>query len=1420
MAQERKPLSRSRRSRPSSSAKSKRGALVLLFRDPNGAVVTSKIRLTVTDRADPKSRAKRVESKAGQATQFELDLAQGSYELMVEASGFRDHRQRLTVRAGERAVREIGLTPGRSRKTREIDEDEAEAIRDRVRSFVSARAYGGDAIPADLRTKALAQKSRMHDPALTNASLKVESVKHPLPKTTFGSIGRFLRIESRDRQKPLARTLLKIPFEQKDLGWVDPRTLRVFAIDAAKRSYRLIKESGVNIEHGYAYAYVDKAGVYGPIGLPKDRGLLDTVFSFCRFKGELAKEKSLGRHGLQDRICDLILCQESSPACDDCHELGPLPDGLPECELIPEPPDSHGETDTRCRWVNIGPRNVNGRIRALVTHPVDGNTVYAGSANGGVWATHDAGASWKPLMHDEPALEIGALAVHLTHPAHPSGAVTIYAGTGEPAPAAGYPGVGVLKSTDSGVTWSPTGTLPGSGNTGFSAIVLDPMSITSDPATTVVYAGGVHHATGHRGGLFRSGDGGATWELVRAGNISGLALDPRELSVVYVAIRQEGIYRYTRTTGAWDRLDAGFPAVIPNSVLVAIGQTPPHTLYALLDGHLFASAQNPAGTAGQWEARPRPPDWALSFTSTQDGYCNVLAVNPADCDDVFCGGVLLDRYSHGAWTAADAKTHVDHHAVAFDPSNPLIMYDANDGGVYRRSFVEGEDPGYWTKVSNGLVVTQFNDIGSSPAAARYVGGGAQDNGVNRTAGGLTWQYIPASDGSYFVVDPQDPHTILHTFSGLVPGEPGTNEMAAGSGIRKSIDGGRTWQFAMSGITVAPFIFPILLDPDSGTTPGVPRHKQLVLFAGSVNRIYRTTDGGESWTESLRLTGFHSSSFHALALAPASSAIVYAGNGASQLWRSADNGATQEGWKETTGGTPAASSDPLSGRAITDIAVDAANPNLVYFTCSGEYQATAAAPLMPDVKGHVFRGKSADGGATWEWKNISSNLPDIPAQAIVIDPTSPATLYLGTDIGVFRTTDAGGSWENFGLGMPNVVVTDLTFDHTGRRVRAATYGRGMYERILDSSCEPFNVHVRDTVLDIGEVDDAAWNVPDPWRPGARVYWWQSPDIRFNVIPRGPATSVADGVDFDEASEPGPAPGSADNRLYVQVHNGGVVSAGKVKVKVLWTTSTPGLPALPADFWSRFPNDWRAASEWKSVDPAVPFQTLDVLAPQTPRVLEWKWNLPGVPTKVAVLAVVSSENDPVTRSDENPDDHGVEWVAPDDKHVALRAAAIFYRRAGAGEYQSIDLQLRNNLSYDDYFDLAIDGAVAKSWIVWVLLPEVRLRGALDRDSADFEIRKLIGKEAWLKEVSGSKTGWRYACRLRSERAAGRSGTSARLSDILIPARKHVAALLVVKVPRDARPGADCTLEVFQTHQKRIVGGTTCAVRVAPAVVKLEG
>ncbi len=1373
--------------------------LAIVLRDAAGYPVTAPSSATLMDAPQGQELAK-AEGGAGEASRFVFDVEPREYWLAVNARGYAGYAAWVDVGAGK------GGTPGNDRViVLDPADDEGDGgeegsrVADRIEAFARTRAYPAKEPPPQGRRIALEDKDRMLDPDVLNDSLTVRTIESPLPIVSFGDVGRWVQVSELTGG---GLRVLAIGYEDRDLGWVDPASLRIAELDADKRALVLKDGAVADGDRRVVRAVIERPGIYGLIGVPAHPVVRATAELFHRFSAQLLREQRRGERGLHERLCQVAMCapdaQESGygeraaltppgrhelDACTYCDKLELLPGGLPEGSLLDQPPGP--PISGASNWTSLGPRNINGRIRCLAAHPTQGGVLYAGSANGGVWATRDAGLSWTALMRDEAALEIGALAVHLTDPANPAGAVTLYAGTGEASWWPGYAGVGVLKSTDSGATWSVTGALPGPGNRGFSSIVIDPASVTANPATTVVYATGPQ-------GLYRSQDGGANWLMLLAGEINNVALDPATPGVLYAAVAYQGIQRFDPGTAAWSAFTTGMPTPFPHLSLIDIARSAPHRMFAKLDQTVYRYDTAMAS-------------WVSLGThgGTTYGYWNnAVAVDPVNSDIVVAAGISPERSSDaGATWTTIGGLHSDQHAIAFDAGNHLTVYAGNDGGVYRGSHPTPASAGSWVKASNGLVLTQYNDVGASTAGHTLLGGGAQDNGTSRTLGGLTWDFILGADGGYFVMDPTDPHIIYAE--------------SQNGGLNKSVNGGASFAGTGAGFPGGPWVTPIVIDPGSPTEPN-----RVLFAAGNDGRVYRTVNSGAAWSPSSPALG---GTPNTIVVAPTSSAVLYTGTDSGRVWRSSDNGAAVANWADITAGL--AGSVTLPGRTVTDVIVDPSDPNTVVVCFGGFASVTAATPA------HVVRGVSTDGGLSWTWSDLTANLPDIPVNALAVRPGAPVTLFAGTDVGVFRSIDGGLSWAPFGAGLPNVVVTDLDLSPAGDTLRAATYGRGMWQIRLDPPYRDVDLYVRDSVLDTGETFPSPSGVTDPRTPGALVFWWQSPDLKVDTSPYYPLPLLFDGVDFDgepaedvvrnDAGHPAP------NRLYVQVHNRGPFIAHNVNVKVLYADASAGLPALPNDFWASYPNDWTALSGWTTVDAAVPYQVVPQLLPATPAVLRWDWTVPPSANEhTCMLAVISCDEDPVTRSDALADDHLLHIVVPMDKHIGLRNLHVVTGAAPPDQPAPFGMlaDLHNPLAHPGLFDLQVDLTnLPRRTRIALVLPDVDL----DAAAAVLGTQKLevgeVGESAWWRDYlhrdddGNEPARWKYQIELDTvpvDPCTGRRTVT--VPRLMIKTGDRVTVGLIVVMPEQTSPGSSYHVTLSQWKRSTLLGGSTFELRLPPREV----
>lgn len=820
-------------------------------------------------------------------------------------------------------------------------------------------------------------------------------------------------------------------------------------------------------------------------------------------------------------------------------------------------------------WYPLGPRNVNGRVKALAVHPTDPDTVYAGAASGGVWKSVDGGQTWDSLWDTQESLAIGALGIA------PSAPTTIYAGTGEWTGAYGpsYGGAGVYVSTDGGATWSRRATAK---SRRIGKLVVDRIN----PQRLWV--------CGDQG-LERSTDGGKNWTTLHANNpqVTDVVLDPTNSDIVLIGVALDGFYRSTDGGDSF-KLLAGAPTGVGAGgwPQIAIGVNGAHAnnFIVIRTGKLVYSSIDVGAT---FDAVPG------THGNYFGGWCDVIACAPDDEQIIFWGGVDLDRTANGGTTWSTLPVHADQHAVVFAPSNTKVVYMATDGGVWR-----SDDKGATVrKVSNGLVITQFYNINIWRTLSNVLGGGAQDNQTNYTTGGLTWRPVYQGDGGWFLIDPIDPRVMYAEYQR--------------ANVAKSTDGAQTWTpktAGIVGVANGPFESVLTMDPND----------HLRLFYGT-DRVLRSTDGlATPWTQSSQVLP---GAVSAITVAPSNSKRVYAGTGRyfagdgvpGKLYRSDDGGQTMP-WADKTGTLPS--------RVITSIGADAGNADSVLVSIGG----------LSGVMSSQSVYRSVDGWDTWndvsgDLPKVVGNAVVIDPSDVA------NTWYLATDTGIYRTQNGGTNWLPFDNGIPNVPVSDLVVDTASKILYAGTMGRGAFKLdITPGAMKPkVDLYVRDDDLDTGERFPSPSGLPDPLLPApGTADFWTSPDIKVNHQPAFTPTGVFDGVDFDLALQHQDPIRGQSNRFFVQVHNRGWQTAHNVSVRAFVADSFAGGPPfpnalIPPDF------DLVNTATWQPVGPAQTIPELKPNRPVIvywDYVLS-----AGASTHSCCVAVISSPDDPFNNATTN-------------------------------------------------------------------------------------------------------------------------------------------------------------------------------------------
>ncbi len=709
--------------------------------------------------------------------------------------------------------------------------------------------------------------------------------------------------------------------------------------------------------------------------------------------------------------------------------LSPPPSGGPKGVLAS--PD---------HWTLIGPQPTNtpygyptssGRVTALAVDPGNSNIVYLGGAQGGVWKTSDGGAHWTPLTDDQPSLAVGSIGLD------PSNSSIVYVGTGEENFSGdSYYGAGILKSTNGGADWTQLGAAyfagPSGSNSYFGGGKIGAIAVSPSNGQ-IVLAAVMVYSDSSQPGIYRSTDGGSTWTNVLPGAPGTAAFfDPTNGNIAYAALgdtggsASNGVYKSINGGANWARSDASGVNKLPTTnvgrIALTLAPSSTSTLFAGIanynDGSLLGLYKSTDGGVN-WSQINSIPD----YCTNQCWYDNVLAVDPANASVVFAGGSAqngtLFRTVDGGTNWAEISSgangvnlHVDQHALAF-ASTGARLYVGNDGGAWSTTDVTNTTVN-WTNLNATLAVTQFYPgFSIHPTNVNTAFGGTQDNGTEKYSGALAWDNVTCGDGGWTAIDTTTPATIYAACQYIQ--------------ILKSTSGGGfgTWLPAQTGIDISDptlFIPPLVIDALTPTR----------LYFGTY-RIWQTTNGAGSWTViSGDLTtgiGFIS----AITVAPGDSNTVYVGtdDGKVGVTTNAGDGVSAI-WSDISAGLP--------NRSVTQVSVDPANSQVAYVTFSG------FSGFGGDTQGHVF--KTTNGGGIWT--DISGNLPNIPANDVVVDPDISNTFYVATDVGVFRTINGGTTWSTLVTGLPNVAVLGLKLHEPSRTLRAATHGRSAWDLSLSST----------------------------------------------------------------------------------------------------------------------------------------------------------------------------------------------------------------------------------------------------------------------------------------------------------------------------------------------------------------------------------
>ena len=550
--------------------------------------------------------------------------------------------------------------------------------------------------------------------------------------------------------------------------------------------------------------------------------------------------------------------------------------------------------------------------------------------------------------------------------------------------------IGVLKSIDGGISWDTTGT-----NAAVHKLVMNPDNPDS------VFAG-------TKDGILLSIDGGINWNIIFSSSDSSssyaTAVDiefmPGNSNVIYAAFRRSAfpgnsfasVYRTTDGGSNWSVIDSGFGG---SNIEIAVTNINPNVIYTLYT--------TPWGTyKGLYKSIDMGDNWTLQSNSPagmiQQGEYNLsLAVDPTDETNVWIGGInKFQSIDNGeSWTNAGIG-HADQHYAIFNPLNNTLFV-ANDGGIYK--YINNA----FANISNDLRITQFYKLGLSSTNPDKLVGGTQDNGTHMFNNGI-FDNIAGADGMECAIDQFNENKI---FSSSQYG-----------GLRRCDDislPNYVWNYIKPVNYSGAWVTPYKLHPMNNN-----------MIVAGYNEVYRSFDSGDNWDT---ISNFGSSEkIGEIALAPSDLNYIYIKKYYyPSISVSKDGGLS---WIDKT--VPITNLIPAF---ITDILVSPHDPETIWVTCGGW---SASDKVL----------KSTDSGDSWI--NISDNLPNVSVNCIVYQDNAKNDLYIGTDLGVYHRDSTMSDWMPYMNDLPNVAVTELEIHYGIGKIRAATYGRGIWESNLNLS----------------------------------------------------------------------------------------------------------------------------------------------------------------------------------------------------------------------------------------------------------------------------------------------------------------------------------------------------------------------------------
>lgn len=757
-------------------------------------------------------------------------------------------------------------------------------------------------------------------------------------------------------------------------------------------------------------------------------------------------------------------------------------------------------------WVFLGPNPiplgqttttrvpVSGRTIAIAVHPTDPDTVYVGTAQGGLYKSTNGGTNWTKLFEFQlESLAIGAITID------PTNSSIVYVGTGEngqSADSAMGRGMYIIRNANSA---SPTLNGPfrlnGSGADVFSGraigrILVNPLDNNTLFLVTSSATGGNPNTapvTPPRRGLYRSTNAQSATPTFEQVQVTGLPtpndrtmidaeMDPANPNVVLVTVvapvtgaaGDGGVYRtanaldpaptFTRTLAIANLSTSSGRA----ELTVTRNSVPATTFYVASGEQSTAAVGGPACSTSQLGAVRKSTDGGVTWSAPMagsTGFCGgqcfydiAIAVTP-DNQTIHLGGAagtgsancttsVMKRSINGGTSFTSlpngATLHADEHALAVAPSNPQVVYTGSDGGIWR-STNNGTN---WTSLNNvDFSSTQFQGVAVHPFDRNYLLGGTQDNGTICRAGDGSWSHCQDGDGGYALIDDNaisaTTMTLYHTFFNQTGSqlrfERAANTSANASGIYGWTSRGCSGTSTTNGINCnnnVLFYAPMALGPGKPNT----------VYYGS-DRLYRSTDQGDnnvivSQSPLVPINATQGVVITSIGISPQDDNVRIVGMRDGHVFATTTGSSTLT---DVTGANfPAPNPLDTTRNSIGKAVIDPNNKFTAYVSFTS---------FSPPAGQQIFKTTNLN-DPTPTWTPSSNGIPQVPVSSLAIDPQDSNSIYAATEIGVYRSTDGGANWAPYGLGLPRVAVFDVKISNVQRYLRIATHGRGIWEIGID------------------------------------------------------------------------------------------------------------------------------------------------------------------------------------------------------------------------------------------------------------------------------------------------------------------------------------------------------------------------------------